>query len=291
MRAFFLLFFVCLVAQAQEATTYVNHRNEKHLCGVFELQELEKDSLYASWYQKNYTAMDSISPSVSWASHLKSTAVDIYMGTWCGDSKKWVPRFVRLWDELGLDRSQLRFIALYDSKEKYKQGPQGEEKGKNIHRVPTFIFKEDGKEYARIVESPRNSLKKDLEQIALGVSSEPNYRTASYLLELFNHQDTEEVNKKIGEHYNAIYPLVCKSRELNTLGHVYLSAGKIDEAIFVFYLNTYLFRYEPNVYLNYGIALQANDEIEKVKENYSKALEIEPEYEQANEKLAAVEKG
>ena len=180
-------------------------------------------------------------------------------------------------------------IALYDSKEKYKQDPNEEEKGKNIRRVPTFIFKEKGEEFARIVESPRNDLLTDIKQIATGTASKPNYLAASYFLDLFDQVETKEVNKNIREHYNAIYGLTCKSHELNTLGHVYLSAGKIDEAILVFYLNTYLFRYEPNFYLNYGIALEANDELEKAKENFSKALELEPEYELAKEKLAGLE--
>ena len=248
MRTFFLLFLVSIIAQAQNATTYVNHRNEKHLCGVFELQELEKDGLYSSWYHDNYTGLEAIDSNASWVSELEPTTVDIYMGTWCGDSKKWVPRFVRLWDDLGLNRSQLKFIALYDSKEKYKQGPNREEKGKNIHRVPAFIFKEKGEEFARIVESPRNDLLNDLKQIATETASKPNYLAASYFLNLFDQVETKGVNKNIREHYNAIYGLACKSRELNTLGHVYSSAGKIDEAILVFYLNTYLFRYEPNVY-------------------------------------------
>ena len=291
MRTLFLLFFVCIIAQAQDATTYINDRNEKHLCGVFKLHELEKDSLYSSWYEDNYTAIDVdvLDTNTSWANNLESSRVDIYMGTWRGDSKKWVPRFIRLWDDLGLDRSQLRFIALYDGNENYKQGPNGEEKGKKIHRVPTFIFKVKGEEFARIVEFPRNDLITDLKQIATGTASEPNYLAASYLLDLFNRVESKEVNKNIREHYEAIYAKVCKSRELNTLGHVYLSAGKIDEAILVFYLNTYIFRYEPNVYLNYGIALQANDELEKAKENFKKALELEPEYKLAKEKLTALE--
>ena len=153
----------------------------------------------------------------------------------------------------------------------------------------TSIFKEKGEEFARIVESPRNDLLTDIKQIATGTASKPNYLAASYFLDLFGQVETKEINKNIREHYNAIYGLTCKSRELNTLGHVYLSAGKIDEAILVFYLNTYLFRYEPNVYLNYGIALEANDELEKAKENFSKALELEPEYELAKEKLAGLE--
>jgi hypothetical protein len=115
MRTFFLLFLVSIIAQAQNAKTHVNHRNEKHLCGVFELQELEKDSLYSSWYHDNYTGLEAIDSNASSVSELESTTVDIYMGTWCGECKKWVPRFVRLWDDLGLNRSQLKFIALYDS--------------------------------------------------------------------------------------------------------------------------------------------------------------------------------
>ena len=81
MRSFFLLFFVCIIAQAQDATTYVNHRNDKHLCGVFELHELEKDSLYSTWYKDNYAAMEAVDSNAPWASEFESSEVDIYMGT------------------------------------------------------------------------------------------------------------------------------------------------------------------------------------------------------------------
>ena len=48
------------------------------------------------------------------------------MGTWCGDSKEWVPSFLKIWDQLGLDRKELTFTALYDIDERYKQGPNKE---------------------------------------------------------------------------------------------------------------------------------------------------------------------
>jgi hypothetical protein len=51
-----------------------------------------------------------------------------------------VPRFVNYWKAAGLNPSQLSFIALYDGDEEHKQGPAAEEKGLNIHRVPTFLF-------------------------------------------------------------------------------------------------------------------------------------------------------
>jgi len=63
------------------------------------------------------------------------------MGTWCGDSKKWIPSFLKAWGKLSLDRKKLKYTVLYDTDERYKQGPNGEEKGMHIHRVPTFIFK------------------------------------------------------------------------------------------------------------------------------------------------------
>jgi len=61
----------------------------------------------------------------------------------------------------------LEIIALYNG-EKTKQGPNGEEKGMGIHRVPTFIFEQGGKEIARIVEDPATDFETDIAQIALG---------------------------------------------------------------------------------------------------------------------------
>ena len=93
MRTFFLLFLVSIIAQAQNATAYVNHRNEKHLCGVFELQELEKDSLYSSWYEDNYTAIDVdvLDTNTFWANNLESSRVDIIWGLGVGIARSGSP--------------------------------------------------------------------------------------------------------------------------------------------------------------------------------------------------------
>jgi len=48
----------------------------------------------------------------------------------------------------------------------------------------TLFFKRDGKEIARIVETPQNDLLTDIGQIALGLPSKPNYRAANYLMNL-----------------------------------------------------------------------------------------------------------
>ena len=284
---FFLLF--CALVVAQDPTYYYNARNENHLCGPFQIEAIEKDSLYSPWFQANYDAAIFPSPPPKWVKKFRNTSVEIYMGTWCGDSKKWVPQFVKLWDSYGLDRSKLSFTALYDTDEKYKQGPNGEEKGKRIHRVPTFIFNRDGKEYARIVESPRNDLETDLQQIALGVASEPNYRGASYLLNLLQEKTTDEIYKEVDSYFQTCYRLVCKSSELNTLGYVFLYAGEIKKALLTFDFNRYYFRNDPNVYSSLAEALLLDNNKDKAIENYNKALQMDPDNKAIKEKLVELD--
>ena len=55
-----------------------------------------------------------------------------------------------------------------DLDEDYKQSPNPEAKGLNIHRVPTFIFYKDAKEIGRFVERVRESLEKDMLKIVSG---------------------------------------------------------------------------------------------------------------------------
>ena len=207
-------------AQTQNVQRYENSRGESHLCGAFQIKDLEKDTIYQKWYNKNYLNFNLSNKKRNWVKNLKNVEVDIYLGTWCGDSKKWVSKFVKLWDELGLNRTQLKFIALYDFVEgKYKQGPNGQEKNKDIHRVPTFILKRNDKEIARIVESPNNDLETDLAQTALGYPSNPNYLGATRMIELFNSNSSDSI-KNNNNYLNEVYRLVKSPSELNTLGYV-----------------------------------------------------------------------
>ena len=273
---------------AQDPMTYVNHRNETHLCGPISIEDLNT-SPYKKWFNKNYKAMALSEKPTDWKDNLKETQVDIFLGTWCGDSKRNVPKFIKLWESLGLDPSQLNIIALYDSDEKYKQGPNREEMGKGIHRVPTFIFHKDGEEYARIVERPVTDLETDLAQIALGVPSTPNYQAASYMIKLFANNSPATVDKDLMEHATAVNRLTNKSRELNTLGHVFMSAGKIQEALLTFQINTKCFQYEPKVFNSYAEALAFHGQNEQAVANYKKVLELDPDNNHAKTQISKLE--
>lgn len=278
-KSCYTLLLLCTVTFcfAQEKTTYINQRGEVHLCGPFDINELEEDSLYASWYNKRYDEFKLDDTTYSWSSELNDVEVDIYMGTWCGDSKKWVPSFLKAWDQLGLDRKKLSYTALYDTDERYKQGPNGEEKGLQIHRVPTFIFKRDGKEIARIVETPQNDLLTDIGQIALGLPSKPNYKAANYLMNLLEEKSVEEIRADLNTYFHKTHDHLGKSSELNTLGNVLLRSNRIEEAVLVFEFNSYFFRYDPYILGSYAKGLAVQGETKKAKEFYERALKINPE--------------
>lgn len=277
------------LAIAQTPQTYLNARAEKHLAGPFDLDVLRTDSVYKQWFEKNTQLFALKGEPTEWKKNLANTQVDIYLGTWCGDSKRWVPQFVKMWKDLGLKEEQLSFTALYDGVEKYKQGPNAEEKGLRIHRVPTFIFKENNEEYARIVEYPRNDLELDVAQIAVGYASEPNYRAATYLLELFEAESMEEIIKNVRTHLNEVNHLVGKDRELNTLGYVFLRSNRMQEALLTFQFNTIIYSHSPRAFNSYGEALLLNEDKAGAIRAFKRAIDLDPKHENANRKLQELE--
>lgn len=101
--------------------------------------------------------------------------IKLFLGTWCGDSKRETPKFIKILDTADFPMEQLEIIALDHRKGRYKTSPSGEEKGLNIIKVPTIIFFRDGKEVNRIVESPLESLEEDMAQIIFQKGYTPNY--------------------------------------------------------------------------------------------------------------------
>lgn len=273
---------------AQEIQYFKNSSGKTHLCGAFPLKTLEQDTLFNKWYHKNYTNFSLSDQKHDWAKKLKNVEVTVYLGTWCGDSRSLVPKFVKLWDELGLPRKKLNFIALYSGGTgKYKQSPDREEKNKGIFKVPTFIFEKNGQEIARIVEKPVNDLETDVAQIAVGYPSKPNYRGANYLFELLKTHSVKEL-KDSKEYLNAVYRLRKNASGLNSLGYMYMGSDQIDKALLAFYYNRKFFPYEPNVYDSYAEGLEKAGKIEEAIRNYVKVLLLDRSNKNAKEKLKAL---
>ncbi len=287
-RTLSTLFLMLFVYIGFSQSNYLDKQGKKHLWGKHELAELET-APFSEWFDANYSSYQPDLGEEFPLKGLRSAEVTIFLGTWCGDSKLWVPRFIKLWDELGLDRDQLKFVALHRDTEHYKQGPKQEEAGLNIHRVPTFIFKKEGKEIARMVESPINSLEADIAQIGLGFPSQPRYRGASYLHDLFAANEVDSLYNQSNTIIRTIYRDVHTASELNTYGYVLKAAKKYKEALFAFRLNTVLFRHDPNVYDSVGEIYMVLEDYEQATHFYKEVLRIKPADENALKMLAEIE--
>lgn len=92
---------------------------------------------------------------------LDSLRIIIVLGTWCGDSKEQVPRFLRLLDDMNFNSDSLTIIGV----DRYKTAGELDIQWMKIERVPTFIVMKNGREKGRITETPNESLEKDLLKI------------------------------------------------------------------------------------------------------------------------------
>ncbi len=268
--------------------SYLDKNNQEHLWGKIQLSDLQ-EAPFQDWFNSTYDAFQPDLGEEFPQTKLQDTEVTIFLGTWCGDSKLWVPRFVKLWDELGLDRNQLHFVALHNKSTVYKQGPEGEEKGLNIHRVPTFIFEQNDQEIARIVESPLNSLEADLAQISLGFPSTPRYRAATYLSALYEEVPLDSLQEHFRSALRKIYREVHTSSELNTFGYVLKARGRDREALFSFQLNTRLFSHDPNVHDSLGEMYFHLKDYQQAKNAYEQVLKLEANNENAQAMLDKIE--
>ena len=243
---------------------------------------------FDEWFQKNYDDYQP-NPAVIKKCKSKTKGVEIlaFMGTWCGDSKRGVPQVYKILDEINFDEKNLKLVNLYSGNGKTKQSPNGEEKGMNIHRVPTFIFYKEGKEIGRIVERPITNFETDIAQILNGLPTQPKYKAVSLLNSLIKNKGLShlEENQKFLGRYTAYYSK--SSGELNTYGYVLLEAGKIDEAIMVFKINTIAYPKVANTFDSLGEAYLVAGNKKLATENYQKVLEMDPKSETA---LKALEK-
>ena len=131
---------------------------------------------FADWFKLNYDSyvVDSFTCNFI-RPLLAGKSITIFMGTWCGDSRREVPRVLKMLDCCDFPTNDLRLIMVGNSDSLYKKSPQHEETGKNIVRVPTIIVEQKGVEIGRIIEFPVKSLEKDLLTILRKEKYQPNY--------------------------------------------------------------------------------------------------------------------
>ncbi len=263
-----------------------NENNDTILAGHCALAILQT-APYNEWYSKNYAAYTADSSTVAALSQqLELTTIDIFLGSWCGDSKREVPRMIKILEQAHFDTNRVQLIFVDNSTATYKQSPQHEEAGKNIHHVPTFIVYKGRKELGRIVETPVVSLEKDLLAIAGGDTYIPKYKAITYWRKKVKNREDSLSNDQLQQLVPSIQPLCLRRGEFNAYGYVLLAQKSYREALNVFILNTLLYPAEADVYDSLGEAYMATGNSKAAIRNYEKVLEMKPGDENAVKMLA-----
>ena len=91
--------------------------------------------------------------------------VEVIMGTWCSDSIREVPKFLRIVDDLK-SRYGVELPASFVAVDRSKQKPAELIAGKNVQKVATFIYYRGDRELGRIVERPDSVFEDDLLALA-----------------------------------------------------------------------------------------------------------------------------
>ena len=161
-----LFVFVALPLFAQDYKVLIDEKkNEPMLVGIITKNLLADDSTFGIWFKEHYDGYILHEGTVEKiSSDFTGLNIILVMGTWCGDSKEFVPSFYKLIDRISFPEQSIKLIAI----DRKKMGLLNETEGLNIEKVPTFIFYKNGIEIGRIIESPEKSIEKDFLKILNG---------------------------------------------------------------------------------------------------------------------------
>jgi thiol-disulfide isomerase/thioredoxin len=122
---------------------------------------------YSTWYNKGFEDYMPNSEAINnlFDQSLDKLTIKVVMGIWCPDSRREVPRFMKVLDTWHFPQSAVTFIGVDNA----KLSPVGEYTSLDIVRVPTFIVYKNNIEAGRIIENPTTSLEQDLVNILTGM--------------------------------------------------------------------------------------------------------------------------
>lgn len=135
------------------------------LSGGGKMEKMDRDKILQTGKEWQYM-YDKYEPDETFIETLeaqlgKNLKIDVYLGTWCSDSRNNVPKFIKI-----LDRLETKVpVNYYNVPRKAGKEVKYFIEDLKVERVPTFIFYRDGKEIGRIIENPKNSLVEDFLEI------------------------------------------------------------------------------------------------------------------------------
>ncbi|HEV8578536.1 MAG TPA: thioredoxin family protein [Thermoanaerobaculia bacterium] len=150
-----LLILTCLAYAF--ASPAEEEKGESVVIGPTTREQIE--SAVPEWVQAEVEAAPEVEVARSLASVEPGAEVTVFLGTWCGDSRREVPRF---WKALAMAGFDVPFEVRYIGVDRGKKEPANEVAANDIRYLPTFIVRRDGREVGRIVETSPHGVEHDL---------------------------------------------------------------------------------------------------------------------------------
>ena len=116
------------------------------------------------WVQAQLESQPDAETARSLAAVEPGAEVAIFLGTWCGDSRREVPRLWKALDETG---GAVPFAVHYVGVDREKKEPATVAEN-GVLFLPTFIVRRRGREVGRVVETSPNGIEKDLLALLTG---------------------------------------------------------------------------------------------------------------------------
>ncbi len=150
-----------IYAQDINKTTTDEKTGKTMLTGLT-TREAFKDTAFAGWFEDEYANYEpdiTVVDSLNW--QITNLKMLVVYGTWCSDSRREVPRLLKILDLSMFPAEKLTLIAV----DRKKQAEGFDAASKDIQLVPTVIVYSGDKELGRIIETPGETLEKDIFKI------------------------------------------------------------------------------------------------------------------------------
>jgi len=289
-RSFIFSLALATAVHAQPANTPIANTEFTHTNGQKVLlgrcsPSIMQQGIYREWYERSYGTY-TVDKEIAGRLRplLKEKEIEIFAGSWCSDTRREIPRLMKILQEAGADTSQLTLIFVDNSKELYKQSPQHEEAGKAIHRIPTIVVYDKGREVNRIVEKPVRSLEQDLLDILSGDRYIAHYYATTYWQRL-KGTDKALAPKRIRTIAKQLKGVAGGPAEFNGYSIALSAQGRLTEATNVLEVNKRLFPEDPMSYISLGKLYSQSSNITAARENLERALALQPGNSEARELL------
>ena len=165
-QIFSLLIVVCYLTPAFSQTEISRETDgTKIIKGFISKKDLSSDKDFG-WFAENqngYTPNDAALKAST--QNKDSVNYLVFGGTWCGDTKHILPKFLSLLDAAGVSQDRLTMLGV----DRSKKTIQHLSEAFNITNVPTIIVLKNGREVGRVVEYGKSGMfDKDLAEILGG---------------------------------------------------------------------------------------------------------------------------